>query len=135
MVTHVHSPLLALRPSLAGTSAGPAHATIVCELTCESVLWVWKTAFPCSHPPLLALRMSLPPPLHDSLRPEGRALMKTSHLRWSFPKSLILCTLSSVSLCVNCHLLHEASLMMSEQSTDLWVQWNVVRSLFIAMFL
>ena len=46
----------------------------------------------CSHP--LWLLESLPPLLHTSLNLEGRALMKTSHLGLSRPKSLTVHTLS-----------------------------------------
>lgn len=61
-----------------------------------------------------------PPLLQGSLIPEGRDLMETSHLRQSVPRSLTLCTLSSVGLYICSHLLQEeASLRMAKQGTDL----------------
>lgn len=58
---------------------------------------------------------------YRSLSPKEKALMKTSWLGWSAPKSLTLCPCLTVGLCVNYHLLQEkASLMSLEWCTILW---------------
>lgn len=56
-----------------------------------------------------------------SLSPEGRDLMETAWLGLSVPKLLTLYIMSGYeSLCICSHLLQkEASLMMTEQGTDL----------------
>lgn len=60
-------------PSCAGISSGWSlwrscvcwHT--FCKCTCVLPWGVWKTPFGCSHPPPLAFRILLPPPLHWSL--------------------------------------------------------------------
>lgn len=68
--------------------------------------------------------------------PEGRGLMKKSYLGLSVPRVFL--TLSHcpiVGPCICTYLLQEeASPMMTEQGTVLWVQQNA-KSLCIAMFL
>ena len=76
----------------------------LCEFTCASVLRVWKTLFPWSHPLPLALRIFLLLP-HNSLSLEGRGLMKASHLGLSSSKSLLSAHCPILGLCVNSYLL------------------------------
>lgn len=62
--------------------------------------------------------------------------MKTFHLRQSTPKSPCSAPWPGVGLCVNCHPLEEeASLMRTDQCTDLWLCHYAIRSHFIPMFL
>jgi hypothetical protein len=93
------------------------------------------------HPEPLAFKVFLPPLPQNSLSPEGRELMETFHLGLRVPGALNLCILSGwglgwggVVLCICPHLLQEeASLMMAEQGTNLWVRPLLVCFWFVCV--
>lgn len=58
----------------------------------------------------LVLKTFSSPLFHSSLGLEGRGIIKTSPLELSAAQSLTLCKVYSCGLCVNYHLLKEASL-------------------------
>ena len=74
--------------------AGPVHAASVSEFTCVSALLTQRTLFSWCPPPLLALKLLLPPLPKGFLSPEGRDLVKTSYLGLRAQRSLRLCILS-----------------------------------------
>lgn len=75
----------------------------------------------------------LPSSQQISQNPEGRDLMDTSHSGLNAPSSLTVYCLPVV-LCICFHLLQEeASLLVAEQGTDLWVYQNAIRSHFITV--
>lgn len=60
--------------------------------------------------------------------------MNASHLGLSIPKSITLCILSICGdLFCSDLLQEEAHLITAKQGIDLWAQWTVVRSHFIAV--
>ena len=73
---------------------------------------VLKTLLSQNHPSPLSLTVFLSSIVHRPLSLEGRSLLKIPHSGLSAPKSLTLCTLYSVGLCVNSHLLQEVAFLL-----------------------
>lgn len=126
----VHFPFSVLQFHLLWTHAG---------LMCTSLsLWAHRwinpvvsgKQFPWRHPPTLTLSIFPPPLLHSSPKPWGKGLDEDIPSRTDGSQvSHSLYTVQLVSgLCVNSHLLHEASLMRVERYTDLWVQQHALKS-------
>lgn len=81
MEGHLYLPILVQGPHLVWTCVGCKHATTVSMSSCMcQSCCVWKTQFTWCHPP--------PPALRVFLSPEGRSLMKISHLGLNLPVSL-----------------------------------------------
>lgn len=100
----VHVPSQHQEPHLAWTCASPCVLPQFLRVPmCVSPIvpraWIFGVFYPNQ------FLQSLPPVLQSSLNPEGRDLMLTSHLGLSFLRSLTLCTLSSLGLCMCSHLL------------------------------
>ena len=95
--------------SLALSALRPSHAASLCEFIRASVLSCFLGAI---HPFWLPQSFHLL--LCRVLSPEGKALMKTAHV------GLLSAHCPAVVLCICSHLVQgEASLLMSEQDTDL----------------
>lgn len=123
----------------------PTSLTLCCFFSClglvkvlwmlSQLLWVYMFVFPIvcdaislesSTTPALTI-FFLAPILHRSINLDVKALIKLYLFRLSVPRLLSVCTLSSVGLCINYHLLQEevslmraTDVMMYEYSNLLW---------------
>lgn len=143
--THTHKPTksetLIYKQKTSKLKKNPVwvkNFTGLCVFICASALlyWEvvvsWKSYTTCGS----YLHPLIPFFLHSFLNPEGRDWMKISYSGLSIKKSVIF-FIHVVQLWVSVcsHLLQEeASVMMTELGTYLWVEQNVVRSLFLTRF-
>lgn len=118
----VHFPVSLLGPHLVWICVGPVHiATVSVSSYMHQFCCVWKALFLWSHSSPLSLMMFPSPLPHRFLSPEGKALMKTSHLGLNVSEFLILYTLPNGCFCVIPYIWQEeVSLMWIEKGTDVW---------------